>query len=263
MRKGQAGSLLGITAGALLAVAVLSVTDRRAHGQAYAPPRTNDGKPDLQGIWQVLNTADVDIQDHSAGSTGPAGQGVVEGNEVPYQASAQATKKKNYENRLTADPARNCFLPGVPRVTYLPFPFQIIQTPGYVAIAYEFAHVSRMIRTDGSKHQQDIDSWMGDSRGRWEDDSLVVDVTQFNDLTWLDRAGNFHSDALHVVERYTRLGPDHIQYEATLEDPKVFTRPWKMRMFLYRRKEPNVQLLDYQCYAFDHDKKGLSIPLAR
>jgi len=120
-----------------------------------------------------------------------------------------------------------------------------------------------MIYTNGSKHQQDVDFWMGDSRGHWEGETLVVDVTRFNDMAWFDRSGNFHSDALHVVERYSREGPDHMLYEATVEDPKVFTRPWKMRMLLYRRKEPNVQLLDYQCYAFDHDKKGLSIPLAR
>ena len=257
-------SLLAIATGCVLVATVWLKPGKTAQGQiAYAPPRMTDGKPDLQGIWQVLTTADVDIQDHSAGPEGPGGQGVVEGGELPYQPWALKKKKANFENRSTADPARKCYLPGVPRVTYLPFPLQIVQTPGYVAIAYEFAHTQRMIYTNGSKHQEDIDFWMGDSRGHWEGDTLVADVTRFNDLTWFDRAGDFHSDALHVVERYTRTGPDHIQYQATIEDSKVFTRPWTMKMVLYRRKEPNIQLLDYQCYAFEHDKKGLSVPLAR
>jgi hypothetical protein len=210
-----------------------------------------------------MNTADVNLQDHSASTDGPAGQSVVEGNDIPYQESAKAKKKQNYENRLTADPARNCFLPGVPRVTYVPFPFQIIQTPGFVGIAYEFTHAQRIVYLNPGKHQEDVDFWMGISLGHWEGDTLVVDVRHFNDQTWFDRVGNFHSDQLHVTERYTRLGPDHMQYEATIEDPKVFTRPWKIRMLLYRHKEPNFQLLDYQCYAFDHDKKGLTVPLAR
>jgi hypothetical protein len=263
MRNRLSGSWLRLALGSMLAVAGATLADTPTQAQTYAPPRTTDGKPDLQGIWQVFNTADVNIQDHAAGSDGPGGQGVVEGNEIPYQPWALAKKKENFDKRLAADPIRRCYLPGVPRVTYMPFPFQIMQVPGYVAIAYEFTHASRMIYTNGSKHQEDVEFWMGDSRGHWEGDTLVVDVISHNDQTWFDRAGNFHSEALHVVERYTRTGPDHMQYEATIEDPKVFTRPWKMRMLLYRRKEPNVQLLDYQCYAFDHDKKGLSIPLAR
>ena len=124
-------------------------------------------------------------------------------------------------------------------------------------------HAQRTIYTNGTPHQFDIESWMGDSRGTWEGDTLVVDVTNFNDLTWFDHAGNHHSNELHVVERYTLIGPDHMRYEATIEDPQVFSQPWKMSMLLYRRKEPNAQLFDYQCYAFDHNEKGLSISLAR
>jgi len=205
----------------------------------------------LQGIWQVLNTAAWDIQDHQARLGVPAGQGVVEGNEIPYQPWAVVKKKENFENRLTADPEAKCYMPGVPRITYMPYPFQIFQFGEQVAILYEYAHVTRTIYMDGSPHPKGhIDFWMGDSRGRWEGDTLVVDVIHFNDQTWFDRAGNFHSDALHVVERYTRTGPDHMTYEVTIEDPKVFTRPWKISMPLYRRQEATIQLLEYECYAY-------------
>src|SRR5262249_40358170 len=142
-------------------------------------------------------------------------------------------------------------------------PFQILQAEGHVVIVYEYVHAQRLIYTDGSPHRPDMQFYMGDSRGHWEGNTLVVDVTDFNDMTWFDRVGNYHSEQLHVVERYTRTGPDHMRYEATVEDPKVFTRPWKMQMTLYRHKEPNAQVFDYQCFAFDHDKKGLTIPLAR
>jgi hypothetical protein len=257
------GALAG-SAAMVMAVVLLSVFSGAVQGQSpYAPPRTPDGKPDLQGIWQVLNSAYVDIQDHSAGTDGPAGHGVVVGNELPYLPAALAKKKENFDTRMTEDPVRKCYLPGVPRSTYLPFPFQIIQVAGHVAIAYEFVHAQRVVYTNGTAHQEDVEFWMGDSRGKWEGDTLVVDVTNFNGLAWLDGVGNHHSNELHVVERYTRTGPDHMQYEATIEDPKVFSRPWKMSMLLYRRKEPNAQLFDYQCYAFDHNEKGLSISLAR
>jgi hypothetical protein len=248
-----------------VAAAMLLILSGVALGQAaaYSPPRTPDGKPDLQGIWQVMNTADVNVLDHSAGSDGPAGNGVVVGNQLPYKPEALKKRQENYEARLTADPVRKCFLPGVPRVTYLPFPFQILQAPGHVIFAYEYVHAQRLVYTNGTPHQPDRDYYMGDSRGYWVGDTLVVDVRDFNDLTWFDRVGDYHSDALHVVERYTRIGPDHMQYEATIDDPKVFTQPWKMQFLLYRHKEPNAQIFDYQCYAFDHDKKGLSIPLFR
>jgi hypothetical protein len=225
-----------------------------ASAQARTLPRTPDGKPDLSGIWQVMNTASWDIQDHSAQKGVPAGQGVVEGNDIPYLPAAAAKKQQNFANRATADVLSKCYLPGVPRITYLPFPFQILQTPTAVEIFYEYTHAVRQIYVDGSPHPPGhIDWWMGDSRGRWEGDTLVVDVVDFNDETWFDRAGNFHSDALHVVERYTLADRDHIDYEVTIEDPKVFTRPWKMRMPLYRHTEKNFQLLEYECHTFDDE----------
>jgi hypothetical protein len=225
----------------------------------YTAARTPDGHPDLSGIWQAMNTANWDIQDHDARQgpiaplgaafSVPAGQGVVEGNEIPYQPWAAARKKENAGNWLKLDPEIKCFMPGVPRANYMPFPFQITQTPTHIMMAYEFADSGRTIYM-GKGPENGIDSWMGYSVGRWEGETLVVDVSSFTDQTWFDRAGNFHSEALHVVERYTRASPDVLHYEATIEDPKVFTRPWKMSMPLYRRAEKNVQLLEYKCVEF-------------
>ena len=212
--------------------------------------RTAEGTPDLSGIWQVMNTAAWDIQDHPAQKGVPAGQGVVEGNELPYLSAAAAKKKANYDNRATADPETKCYLPGVPRITYMPYPFQITQSQKQVTILYEYVHAVRNIFLGTPHIKGPIDWWMGDSRGRWEGNTLVVDVLEFNDETWFDRAGNFHSDALHVVERYTPVGPDLINYEATIEDPKVFSKPWKMSMLLYRHKEKNAQILEYECFSF-------------
>jgi hypothetical protein len=230
-------------------------------GQArtYRAPRTADGKPDLNGIWQALNTAHWNLEGHPArsgpvvslGALGaiPGGLGVVEGGEIPYRPAALARRNENGENSLQRDPAIRCYYPGVPRATYMPFPFQIVQTPDNILIAYEFAAASRTIYVNG-RGESPLESWMGWSNGRWEGETLVVDVTGFNDQTWLDAAGNFHSEALHVVERYTRVGADHLMYEATIEDPKVFTRPWKIRMPLYRRVEEHAQLLEFKCVEF-------------
>jgi len=233
--------------------------------QATSVPLAADGKPDLSGIWQVMNTAAWDIQDHAATLGVPGGQGVVEGNEIPYQPSALAKKQENFRNRSTADPETKCYQPGVPRITYMPYPFQIVQTSDYIAILYEYIHVTRHLYVDGSPHPRGpIDYWlMGDSRAHWEGNTLVVDVIHFTDQTWFDRAGNFHSDALHVVERYTPTDRDHMLYEVTIEDPKVFTRPWKMSMPIYRRQERNLQLLDYECYILLEEQRAAAGTEAR
>ena len=219
-----------------------------------AMPRTADGKPDLSGIWQVMNAAAWDIQDHAARKGVPAGIGVVIGNEIPYKPEALARKRQNYENRATADPESKCYLPGIPRIMYMPYPLQIFQKPDTLTMLFEYVHATRFVYTNGTPHPPGhIDWWMGDSRGRWEGDTLVVDVVDFNEETWFDRAGNFHSDELHLVERFTPLDRDHITYDVTVEDPKVFTRPWRMSMILYRHRETNLQLLEYECYAFDEE----------
>ena len=244
---------------ALGAAAVLAAVPMFGAGQTPAPragiPRTAEGRPDLSGVWQVLNTAAWDIQDHTAQKGVPAGASVVEGDEIHYQPWALAKKKENYEKRATADPQAKCNLPGVPRLTYEPYPFQIFQNAQNVTVLYEYIHATRSIYTNGTPHPKGpIDWWLGDSRGKWEGETLVVDNVHFNDETWFDHAGNFHSDALHVVERFTLTDADHIDYDVTIEDPKVFTRPWKLSMPLYRHKEKNTQILEYECYAFDLEK---------
>jgi hypothetical protein len=211
-------------------------------------PRTPDGKPNLQGIWQVRNRAAYDLEDHAAKDGMPAGRGVVEGGEIPYQPWAAAKKLENFANRKTADPLANCYMPGIPRIMYMEFPFHIFQTSEHVAITFEWSQVFRLIYINGQTGRTGIEFWMGDSRGRWEGDTLVVDVKDHNDRTWFDMAGNFHSEALHLVERYTMLDADTIQYEVTIEDPKVFTRPWKIRMPLHRQKNMD-RILEYQCQA--------------
>ena len=223
---------------------------------SYDGPRTPDGTPDLNGIWQVLSSAAWDIRAHNAQDGIPAGLGVVDGGEIPYQPWAVTQQQENYANRMTDDPVRKCFLAGVPRITYMPHPFQIIQQANKVSIAYEYLRTVRFIHMNGIPHPPGpIDWWMGDSRGHWEGNTLVVDVVHFNDRTWFDRAGNYHSDALHVIERYTPTGPDHLLYEATIEDPNVFTRPWKISMPLYRRQEANSEVLEYQCHAYLLDRE--------
>lgn len=259
MKRSFVGSLIAVAAFVVTALASTPVAAQTSG--TYTPPRTREGQPDLQGIWQVLNTAAWDIQDHGASLGVPAGRGVVEGNEIPYAPAALAKKQENFKNRDTLDPINKCFLPGVPRLTYLPYPFQIVQLADRVTILHEYSHVIRFIYMNGNPHPAGhIDWYMGDSRGRWEGNTLVVDVTHFNNETWFDRAGNFHSEALHLVERFTRTGPDTMLYEVTVEDPKVFTRPWKMSMPLYRRQEKDIELLEYDCAAYllkqEWDKPG-------
>jgi len=214
-------------------------------------PRTADGKPNLQGIWQVRGGP--------ASGNGAAAdlKSVVQGGTIPYSPAAAAKKQANFANRQKADPLNQCFLPGTPRIMYLDYPFQIFQTPEHVAITFEWSSVYRLIYTSGKPAPHEgFDSWMGNSRGHWEDDTLVVSVTDHNDKTWFDTAGDFHSDALKLTERYTLLNADTIQYEVTVEDPKVFTKSWKMSMPLVRQKNM-ARLLEYQCQAEAEEKAGL------
>jgi hypothetical protein len=250
--------VLGAVVGALLVTTAMPT----GQGREYRAPRSADGTPDLNGIWQALNTAHWDLQDHmarrppvsalGAAFSVPPGLAVVEDNEIPYQPWALAKKKEHAENWLKFDPEVKCFLPGIPRATYMPYPFQIVQTPTHLLFAYEFAGASRIVYLN-TKMETPIETWMGYSSGRWEGETLVIDVTGFNDQTWFDRAGNFHSDELHVTERYTPISPDALQYDVTIEDPKVFTRAWKISMPLYRRLEKNAQLLEYNCVEFAED----------
>jgi hypothetical protein len=218
-------------------------------------PRTSSGRPNLQGIWQVRNAAAADLLDHAARHEMRAGRSVVDGNEIPYQPWAVAKKLEHAANRVTADPLSKCFMPGVPRIMYMPYPFHLFQTDDHVAITFEWSQVFRLIYTNGSKPHDGIEFWMGDSRGRWEGDTLVVEVTNHNDKTWFDMAGNFHSEALRLVERYTMTDANNIQYEVSVEDPKVFTRPWKMSMPLHRHTSMD-RVLEYQCQAEAEEARG-------
>jgi hypothetical protein len=247
--------------GAFAAAIALALCPVKVEAQDSASqiPRTRDGKPDLSGIWQALNTANWDLQAHAAqagrvvalGAQGaePPGVGVVEGGDIPYLPAALAQKKANYEKRFTDDPEIKCYMPGVPRATYLPFPFQILQSQKVIQISYEYAASARTIFME-KMPPAPLDSWMGQSEGRWDGDTLVVDVTSLLDQTWFDRAGDFHSDSLHVVERYTPLSRDVLHYEATIEDPKVFSRPWKISMPLYRHLEKDARLMEFRCAQF-------------
>lgn len=236
--------------------AVAPASSQPAGGSASMVPRTPDGKPDFSGFWQVMNSANEDLRAHHARLDTAAGLSVIEGDEIPYQAWALEKKRENVAKGRDADPESRCFAPGVPRIMYMPHPFQIAPMPDSMAMLFEYTHQMRNIHMNSPHPEGPIEWWMGDSRGRWEGETLVVDVTHLNDETWFDRAGDFHSDALHVVERYTMIDRDHIRYEAMIEDLKVFTRPWKMNMIFYRHIEPNFQLLEYECSTFEDEAAG-------
>ncbi|MDE0829932.1 MAG: hypothetical protein OSB03_12100 [Vicinamibacterales bacterium] len=248
---------------ACMAVAgVVAVVPVSAQTAEYRAPRAPDGNPDLNGIWQALNSAHWDLEPHGAGpsvvrdlgalSATPAGLGVVVNDVIPYTVDALAQRDENRANRLQRDPAIKCYLPGVPRGMYMPFPVQILQSQQHIMILHEFAGAVRTVYMDDHVPAP-ADSWMGWSNGHWEGDTLVIETTGFNGMTWLDRSGNFHSEALNVVERLTRRSAETLSYEVTLEDPNVFTRPWTMRMPLYRRVEANAQLLEFRCVEFVED----------
>src|SRR6185369_3581370 len=238
-------AIVAAAAGALLAAAAAPLAGQQA--AAYRAPRTADGKPDLNGIWQALNEANYDLEAHMArpalalragpygpvpaaavlalGAVGavPPGMGVVEGGTIPYKPEAAAKKKDNQEKWLERDPEIKCYLPGVPRANYMPYPFQILQSQSAFFFAYEYAGAVRNIYLK-NPGPPPVDAWMGQSVGHWEGETFVIESNGFNDSTWFDRAGNHHSEALKVVERYTRTAPDVLSYEATMEDPNVFTR---------------------------------------
>jgi hypothetical protein len=253
----------------LTLTAITALTSNLAQAQAQAQagssdlPRAWDGHPDLNGIWQALGTAHWNVEDHSAGhglpelgaiGAIPPGPGVVIGGAIPYQDWALEQRQRNFDNRYTDDPEIKCYLPGVPRATYLPYPFQIVQGTDKIMIVYGFAAANRTIHMDKENPESaPIDSWMGRSHGRWDGDRLIVDASGFNGQSWFDRAGNFASDTLRVTESYTPFGPNALLYEATIEDPSVFTRAWTMRMPLYRRLEPDVRLLEFKCVEYSEN----------
>ena len=256
--------IAGAAIAAALAVLALVATEiPTSEAQSTAPPARIGGHPNLNGVWQAVNTAYWNLEDHSAQGLSafwqlgallaiPAGQSVIEGGTIPYLPAALAKRDENRAGWPKSDPEAKCYMPGIPRATYMPYPFRIVQGDRDILFVYEFASANRIVHM--SNHQESpVDSWMGWSNGRWEGDSLVIEVTGNNDQTWFDRAGNHHSIALKVTERYTLMGENHLQYEATIEDPETFSRPWKISMPLYKRIEPNVQLLEFKCVEFSEE----------
>jgi hypothetical protein len=221
----------------------------RPDEKAAKMPRSRDGKPDLSGIWQEHTLADWNVVKHRGDYGMPGGPGIAEADQIPYQDAALKKRNelaKSLYNDPQSNPATHCQLPGVPRITYMPFAFEIVQTPGKIDAIYEYAHAWRVFHLDRTSHLTKTETFDGDSIARWEGDTLVVDVKGFNDKTWLDMAGDFHSDQLHVVERYTPVDANTIWYEATIEDPKVYTRAWKLRLPLHRQAK-NFELMEYEC----------------
>ncbi len=259
MRNGIIGV---VVAAAAVGIVLLALKPTAGQVPTSDFPRTTDGKPNFNGIWQAVNTANWDIQDHSAAKgpvaalgaafSVPAGTSVVVGNEIPYQPAALAKRNENAANWWKLDPEVKCFMPGVPRAIYMPYPFQIVQTPTHILMAHEFASAARTVYLT-PMDEAPVDSWMGWSRGKWEGDTLVVDVSGFNGKAWFDRAGNYQTGTLHVVEKFTPLNRNALTYEATIEDPALYTRPWTITMPIYRRLEKDAQLLEYKCVEFSEE----------
>ncbi len=260
MLKKFPSAMIAVAIVAVVSFYSLATTRGAVQDSEYQAPLTADGRPDMNGIWQAIGAAHWDVEPHAArmgpvvelAALGaiPGGLGVLTAGEIPYTSEARAKQQQNREHWVERDPAVKCYMPGVPRTTYMPYPFQIVQTPENILISYEFASANRIVYMNRPDFEAPVDSWMGHSRGHWEGDTLVIDVTSQVPDTWLDSAGNHHSDKLHVVERYTLVSGNHLMYEATLEDPETYTRPWTIRLPLYRRIDERVQLLDFKCVEF-------------
>jgi hypothetical protein len=258
---------MALAAGLSLTVMPTEAQQGRQGGAAPAAaarPATIAGRPNLNGIWQAINTANWNLEDHSASATSfwqlgalfavPAGQSVIVDNNgtIPYNPAGLKKRAENQAGWPKSDPEAKCYMPGLPRANYMPYPFQIVQGQKDILFVYEFASSNRIVHM--SNHTEaPVDSWMGWSNGKWDGNTLVVEAAGFNDQSWFDRAGNHHTEALKVTERFTLMGENHLQYEARIEDPKTFTNAWTIRMPLYRRMEPNVQLLEFKCVEFSEE----------
>ena len=259
----------------VLAISVILIgqvlASAQGGGNTYAPywqpplvkggpvPRLPDGKPDLQGYWAGrFNQAIYDIEDHPVARPGiPPGKGAIvdpPGGKIPYKSEAAAKARDLRENHVFDEPEAHCFMSGVPHTAYQQFGFQILQPVGYVVIAYEYAHSYRLIPTDGRPHiDPSIKLFMGDSVGHWEGDTLVVDTTNQNGRTWFDMVGNFTTENIHVVERITPADSNTINYEATIEDPTIYTRPWKIAGTWGRRIDAGYEQFEFACIEGNQD----------
>ncbi len=245
---------------AALSLAAQTSTGEKAKASAKSSvPRTADGKPDLTGVWQSGSTARGSWEEANSGN-GIGGNGKnpnapailsssdrpAAAEKAPYQPWAAQKVLESYKIRGIDDPAAQCLPPGIPRTSTLGlFPTQIVQTPKQIIFLYEYMHEYRVVPLN-AKHPDDIQpTYMGDSVAHWEGDTLVVDVTGFNDRTWLIGTGTFHSEDLHVTERYTRVDKDQINYDNTMEDPKILTKPWVIHTNLMLREGTRLQ--EYVC----------------
>ena len=280
MRYRHAVTLIAVALVAAVAGGMFTASGGRLAGQTNQPERPDriEGRPNFSGIWQANNEANWDLESHAARpamitqpgaypydyarlpappvvalgavASVPGSLGVVQGDgRIPYTPEALARKQENAENWVDRDPEIRCFLPGIPRAMYMPHPFEITQSTNKIHMAFAYTATARTIHMDEVELPPDY-TWMGHSLGRWEGDTLVVEVTNFRDNGWFDRAGNHHTAALRLEERFTLIAPNVINYEVTIEDPNVFTRPWQIAMPLYRRMEPNMQLLEFRCQEF-------------
>ncbi len=238
-------ALVGVAVGLSFVAAA-----QRASG-AYVPSRLWDGStPDFRGIWRAESTAYVNIEGHRGRRGVAAAESIVidpPDGKIPYKPEARARQQENFRNRATLDPSSKCYQAGVPRATYLATPLQILQSPGNFAIVYEENHAFRVFHPDTRPHFDNTDWWMGDTRYRWDGDTLVTDVVALTDQLWLDQAGNFHSTEFHVVERYRMTDANTLEYEARIEDPVVYSRPWTLRTELHRVTEPGARIIEDEC----------------
>ena len=248
--------------GLFILLGIFSITQVAA--QSGEIPRTPSGKPDLSGIWQAMTSAHYDVEPHAASegphpglmgalSATPAGLGIVEGGRIPYNEQSLRVRDANKASALENDPLTKCYMPGVPRANYMPFPFQIVQSEGVILMAYEVAESNRIVYVDQPELESQVDAWMGHSNAHWEGDTLIVRVSGQMPDTWFDRSGNHHSYEMVVEERWTLLGADHVQYEATITDPNTFTAPWNISFPLYRHVADNMQLLEFKCAEFSEE----------
>ena len=278
MRYRFTGAVVAMTLAAAVSLTV-APTAQQGRGNAPAAPAAGQGRgaaarpaqiaghPNFNGVWQAIGSAHWNLEDHSAAAAGPAnapfwqlgamfaipaGQSVVVGGTIPYLPAGLKKRQENMAGWPKSDPEAKCYMGGIPRSTYMPYPFQIVQGQKDILFVYEYASSNRIVHMD-KPSEPPVDSWMGWSNGKWDGNTLVIEVTGNNDQTWFDRAGNHHSDALKVTERYTLAGENHINYEATIEDAKTFSKPWQIRMPLYRRMEQNAQLLEYKCVEFSEE----------
>jgi hypothetical protein len=242
-------------------------------GAAVARPARIGTAPNINGIYQAINSANWNLEDHPAAdlkqfwqlgaiAAMPAGMTVIGGDgKIPYKPEGLKTREANRKGWPKTDPEAKCYMPGIPRANYMPYPFQIVQGNKDILFVYEFASSNRIVHM-GKPTQSPVDSWMGWANGKWDGNTLVIDNDGFNENSWFDRAGNHHSNQLKVQERFTPRGesgvaavgnPTSLWYEATMTDPETFTRPWKISMYLYRKLEPNAQLLEFKCVEFSEE----------